>query len=108
MAHLLDDAILIPGTGIRFGLDAILGLVPVVGDTLSAGLGLLPVMAATRCGFGRRLVLRMLANLAIDWLVGLVPVLDVIFDVAFKANIRNLRLLEAAIAVRDGIAPPRE
>jgi hypothetical protein len=108
LAHLLDDTFVIPGTGIRFGLDAILGLVPGVGDALSAGMGLLPVIIAHRFGLGRRLVLRMLANLAVDGLVSLIPVLDLVLDVAFKANIRNLRLLEEALAASDGTEPPPE
>lgn len=100
LADLLDTAFVVPGTNIRFGLDAILGLVPVLGDTLTAGLGLLPVIAASKLGLGKGLAMRMLGNLFVDWLVGLIPVVDIFFDVAFKANIRNLKLLEEALEAR--------
>ena len=93
-ANLLDNAFRIPGTGIRFGLDAIIGLVPGVGD-LSA-----PVFAAVILVTGFKLRLpaivqaRMVVNATIDMLLGLVPFLGDLADIAWKANLRNLALLE--------------
>ncbi|MEZ6233351.1 MAG: DUF4112 domain-containing protein [Phycisphaerales bacterium] len=93
LAAWLDSRFRIPGTRIRFGWDSIIGLVPVVGDTVATGLGALIVADAVRLGVRRRAIAQMGANLAIDWVLGLVPVVDVVADVAFKANKRNARLL---------------
>ena len=102
-ANLLDNAFRIPGTRIRFGLDAIIGLVPGIGD-LSA-----PVFAAVILvtGFKMRLPAvvqaRMVVNAAIDMVLGLVPVLGDLVDIAWKANMRNLALLERH--ARPGVPP---
>ena len=97
LADLLDSRFRIPGTGIRFGLDGLLGLVPGIGDTLT----LLPsawlVWRAWRMGLPRRDIARMAANTGVDYAVGLVPILGDIFDVAFKGNRRNIALLRAAL-----------
>ena len=94
LAWLLDNSIPIPGTGgRRIGLDAIIGFVPVVGDLSSAGIGLFVVWRAARLGLPRVVVARMLANSALDLTVGAIPVLGDGFDMWFKANSRNLRLL---------------
>ncbi|MBL0921608.1 MAG: DUF4112 domain-containing protein [Phycisphaerales bacterium] len=92
LARLLDARFSI--CGVRFGLDPIIGLLPVAGDTVSAALGLLIVADAVRLGARPRVVGAMLANLGLDWLVGLVPGLDIPMDILFKANLRNARLLE--------------
>ena len=84
--------------GVRFGLDAIVGLVPVVGDTLTAIAALYPLLVAERHKLGRAVQARMALNVAIDWGVGLVPAAGDILDVAFKANLKNLKLLEQAAA----------
>lgn len=94
LANLLDARFRISFTNIRFGLDAIIGLIPVAGDTLTLIAGLYPLIEARRRGVRKRVILKMLLNLGIDWLVGLIPIADIVFDIAFKANIRNLRLLE--------------
>jgi hypothetical protein len=93
LATLLDTAIRLPG-GIRVGADAIIGLAPGIGDAITTVLAAYIVAEAWRLGVPKRVVLRMAANVAIDGLVGAVPVLGDIFDVAFKANIRNVALLE--------------
>lgn len=91
----MDDAIAVPGTRIRIGWDAILGaLVPGVGDGISAVSHVTLIWSAFRAGLPRVVFARMLLNVAIDALVGMVPVLGDLFDVAFKANRRNLELLE--------------
>jgi hypothetical protein len=85
---------------IKFGLDSIIGLVPAVGDTISAIIGLYPLHIARKYKLGRVVQTRMAANVFADWLVGLVPVAGDVADVAFKSHLRNLRILEAAAAKR--------
>lgn len=104
LATLLDSQFVIPGTKIRFGLDGLLGLVPGIGDTIALGLSLLIVVEAIRRGVRRRVIARMLFNVGIDWLIGLIPVLGDVFDVAFKANLLNLRLLEAELRNPVGVS----
>ena len=98
LARLLDSAARIPGTGIRFGLDPIIGLVPGLGDVAGAALSGYLVLLAQRLGAPRAVVLRMLANVAVDTVGGTIPLIGDAFDVAFKSNTRNLELLERAIA----------
>jgi hypothetical protein len=94
LAWLLDNSIPVPGTGgRRIGADAIVGLVPVVGDLLSAGVGLFVVWRGSRVGLPKVVVARMLANSAIDLAVGAIPVVGDAFDLWFKANTRNLALM---------------
>ena len=93
LARLLDTAISIPGTKIRFGADAIVGLLPGIGDAVTTGLSAYIVYEAHRLGVPRALLGRMVANVALDGLVGAVPVVGDMFDVMWKANRRNLRLL---------------
>lgn len=94
LGYLLDNAIPVPGTRIRFGLDSIIGLVPGAGDLLGGALSLYIILEAARMGVPRPLLLRMGYNVAVDALVGTVPVLGDLFDVGFKANLRNLALVE--------------
>ena len=98
LAQLLDSAVGIPGTRFRLGADSIIGLLPVGGDAVMAVLGGYIVIEAIRFGVPGSLVLRMLANLAIDFGIGSVPVAGDVFDVFFKANNRNLALLEDWLA----------
>ena len=93
LADLLDSRWRIPGTRIRFGLDGIASIVPVVGDTLTALWSAWMVIEAHRMGAPGGLIMRMVGNVALDWAVGSIPVIGTIFDVAFKANRRNVRLL---------------
>jgi hypothetical protein len=97
LARLLDSAARVPGTGIRFGADAVLGLVPGLGDVAGAALAGYLVLLAQRLGAPRAVVLRMLGNVAVDTLGGTVPLIGDLFDVAYKSNLRNLALLERAI-----------
>ncbi len=90
---LLDEAFPIPGTRIRFGLDAIVGLVPGIGDVLAGLASLLIPLAAWSRGLPYVTLMRMAANLGIGVLVGSIPILGDAFDVAWKANRRNYRLL---------------
>src|SRR3954469_4454007 len=93
LAALLDTAFLIPGTGIRFGLDALIGLLPGIGDAITTAMALYIVSEARALGAPRLLVARMIANVAIDGMVGAVPLVGDAFDVAFRANRRNIALL---------------
>ena len=90
---MLDSRYRIPGTRLRFGIDAILGLVPGVGDTLAALPALYLIWRAHQIGVPRGLLLRMIANVGIDTVLGSVPIAGSIFDVFFKANRRNVALL---------------
>lgn len=94
LARALDSAIRIPGTGIRLGLDSIVGLVPGAGDLVSSLLSGYIVLAAARMGVPPAVVARMILNLGVDTLVGSVPLLGDLFDVGFKANVRNAALLD--------------
>ncbi|MDN5848035.1 MAG: DUF4112 domain-containing protein [Nitrococcus sp.] len=100
MARLLDSRFQIPGTRWRFGLDAVIGLVPGVGDTVSAALSLWIIAEARRLGVPSGILRKMLLNLGVDAVAGSVPILGDAFDAGFKANLRNLALLEQALFKR--------
>lgn len=91
---LFDEAFRIPGTGIRFGVDALLGLVPGAGDLAGALVAGYGILLARRIGVPGTVQLRMLGNVAIDLFGGSVPVIGDLFDVAFKAHTRNRLLLD--------------
>jgi hypothetical protein len=93
LATLLDTAFILPGTNVRFGLDALIGLVPGIGDAITPAMSLYIVHEARQLGAPRHLLFRMLANVALDGIVGAVPVAGDAFDVMWRANRRNMRLL---------------
>ncbi len=93
-AYWLDAGIRIPGTNLRFGLDPILGLIPGAGDAVGALLAAWILVEAIRWGASRATLGRMAANIALDALVGAVPLLGDVFDVVWKANLKNVALLE--------------
>jgi hypothetical protein len=99
LAQLLDNAIPIPGTSWRFGFDAIIGVIPVVGDLIGGVLSGYIILEAARAEVPTLTLARMLANVGIDTLVGSIPALGDLFDAAWKANIKNVALLERHIAV---------
>ena len=94
LSHLMDAAVEIPILRTRVGLDAVLGLVPVAGDLLSAGIGLFLVAQARELGASRWLQARMIGNLLADAALGAVPLAGDIADVYFRAHLRNLKLLQ--------------
>lgn len=98
LARAMDSAIRIPGTGIRLGLDSIVGLVPGAGDLVASVMSGYIVLASARMGVPAPVVARMILNLGVDTLVGSVPLLGDLFDVGFKANIRNAALLDRHLA----------
>lgn len=95
LARVLDEAIRIPGTNIRIGLDALLGLLPGGGDVAGGLFSGLIILQAARSGAPTPVLGRMLANVAIDVVLGAIPLIGDIFDVAWRANSRNVRLLES-------------
>jgi hypothetical protein len=95
LSSLLDSAVTIPGTNVKIGLDPILGLLlPELGDTLTAAVSLTLLGVAFRERVPKLVLARMLVNIALDALLGAVPVLGDLFDFAFRANDRNLALIE--------------
>lgn len=94
---LLDAAIPIPGTNLRIGLDSLIGLIPGLGDALMAAASSYIIFESARLGASNRTLLKMLWNAGVDALIGAIPVLGDLFDIAWKANVRNLELLEREI-----------
>jgi hypothetical protein len=93
LAKLMDGAFVIPGTTIRFGLDGIVGLIPVAGDMLAGLMSTYLIWEAKQLGAPRWLIARMLANAFLDTAIGAVPVVGDAFDVLFRANMKNMALL---------------
>jgi hypothetical protein len=91
-AALLDSRFRVPYTRVRFGWDAIIGLLPVVGDLATAAVSLHLVRCAHTLGADGRLASRMVLNILVDTALGFIPILGTIFDVFFRANERNLQL----------------
>lgn len=102
LARWLDGLVEVPVLRTRVGLDAIIGLVPGIGDLASAGLSAIAIEEALRLRAPKRVVARMLGNIAVDFTVGLVPLAGDIFDIYWKANRRNLKLLEDWLARQPG------
>jgi hypothetical protein len=94
LARALDSAVGVPGTGLRVGLDPIIGLIPGFGDFASAAMSGYIVLSAIQLGAPRTVVMRMVGNVALDTLVGTVPLLGDLFDAGWKSNNRNVALLE--------------
>lgn len=97
LAVLLDTAVMLPG-GIRVGADAIIGLAPGIGDAVTTAISAYFVYEARRLGLPKHKLARMIGNLAVDGLIGAIPVFGDFFDVAFKANMRNLAIIEEHFA----------
>jgi hypothetical protein len=93
LSHYLDGLFRIPGTGWRFGLDSIIGLIPNAGDTLTAVVSFYILVAGVRYGVPKITLLRMALNIAIDYLVGNIPVIGDAFDFFWRSNKRNMDLL---------------
>lgn len=104
-AVLLDSRFRVPGTSIRFGLDALVGLIPGIGDISTPAFAALLLLQAVRMRLPLVVQGRMVLNAGIDMLVGLVPILGDLADIGWKANLRNLALLERH--ARPGVQPRR-
>jgi uncharacterized protein DUF4112 len=101
LAWLLDGTFRIPGTRFRFGLDPIIGLVPAAGDLVSGAVGVYLIARAVQFRLPLIVVARMVVNTALDFVVGVVPVLGDLFDFAYRSNARNMRLFEEYITEPD-------
>jgi uncharacterized membrane protein len=94
MEAMLERAFVVPGTSYRVGLDAIVGLVPVVGDLVTTAMGAWIVWEARNLGMPKFQLARMAANVGVDTLIGAVPLVGDLFDLAFRSNSRNVRILK--------------
>ncbi len=104
-AVLLDSAFQVPGTQLRFGLDPIVGLLPGMGDIITAFFSVMILLHSVRLKVPKVVIARMLLHTGLDLLIGAVPLLGDLFDAGFKANLRNLRLLERHAV--PGVKPTR-
>jgi hypothetical protein len=95
---LLDSALRVPGTSVRFGVDAVSNVIPGIGPLVSKGVSAWLVIEAFRLGVPRAVVLQMLGNIGLDAVIGAVPVVGWVADVFFRANRRNLALLRTHLA----------
>jgi hypothetical protein len=93
LAKLLDVAFVVPGTNIRYGIDGLIGLIPIIGDIITTAIQLWLVREARALGAPWYITARMLGNVALDGVIGIVPLAGDAFDVMFRANIRNVRML---------------
>jgi hypothetical protein len=93
LAHVLDSAITIPGTNRTIGIDPLLGLIPVIGDAIAAALSSYIVWEAKQLGLPSWKLARMIGNVAVDTVVGAVPFVGDLFDLGFKSNKRNVRIV---------------
>ena len=100
LAWLIDGAFGLPGTRFRFGLNSLLGLLPVGGDAVLGAISLYIVYEAAQLGVPRAQLARMCANVAIEVVGGSVPVLGDVFDMALKANLRNMAIIERHLGAR--------
>ncbi len=98
-SRLLDNAIGIPGTKFRVGLDPILGLIPGAGDFLGTALSAYLVIEAARLGLPKETLLKMVSNIVLESAVGTIPIVGDLFDAAWKANTKNFELLEAHLNI---------
>lgn len=102
VARLLDESVPVPGTPFRVGIDPLIGVAPVAGDLVTTALSLYIVVESARLGVSHGTLLRMLANVSLDFVGGSVPVLGTVFDAAWKANKWNVRLFLEEFASADG------
>lgn len=107
VAHLMDDAVTVPGTKIGVGLDAVVGLIPGIGDLLGSALSAIILRDAVRYRVPVPTLARMAWNLVFDALIGLVPFVGDLADVAHRANRKNYRLLERAVVANPNPGPAR-
>jgi hypothetical protein len=94
MEHILEGLVRVPGTNRRLGLDVILDFVPVVGDTVAAGLGAWLVWEARNLGMSKWQMTRMAGNVGVDWALGLIPFIGAVPDFFFRSNTRNLKMIK--------------
>ncbi len=93
LAHMLDNAFVIPGTNIRFGVDSLIGLIPVLGDTISLAISAFIMSYAKQINLPKHKIWHMRFNVFIDWLIGIIPFVGDAFDIGWKANRRNVKIM---------------
>ncbi|MBY0458189.1 MAG: DUF4112 domain-containing protein [Gemmataceae bacterium] len=104
LAKVMDEAVTIPNTNVKVGLDALLGLIPVIGDLGSAAVGMYIVRAAARLNVPTVVLARMMLNLAIDSALGIIPIVGDYLDILYKANAKNARLVVESVENRGATA----
>jgi hypothetical protein len=97
LAELLDSKFTLPGTTIKFGWDSLIGLIPGIGDTITVIPQLYLLFEAMRLKVGAWVIVKMILNILVDWLIGMIPLLGDFFDVVFKSNLRNAKLVVEAL-----------
>lgn len=102
-AHLLDNLVRVPGTNFRFGVDPLLSFFPGAGTAVGAAFGAVVLVDSVRLRTPVPVVARMLANYLIDWVIGIIPILGGFFDMAYRSNAKNLKLLNRTIENRDQV-----
>lgn len=100
LATLLDSAFVIPGTTFRMGIDGVIGLVPVLGDLITTAISSYILYEARRLGVSKLTLARMAGNVAVDGIIGAIPIVGDMFDIAFRANRRNVHILRAHLERR--------
>jgi Domain of unknown function (DUF4112) len=103
LEHVLERAFVVPGTSKRIGLDAVLGLVPVVGDVLSGAIALMILAEGRRLGMPKATLMRMLFNVAVDTGLGAIPLVGDVWDALFASNSKNLKLLKKHLDKHAGV-----
>ena len=98
LAWLLDNSIRVPGFNYRIGIDPLLGLLPGIGEAAGGVLSMYIIAEAVRGGLPRAIILRMALNLALEMVIGTIPLIGDLFDMTWKANLRNMRLVESYTA----------
>ena len=106
LAKLMDNAFVLPGTDIRFGLDGVIGLVPGIGDVVSGIVSSYLIWEARRLGVSKWILGRMMANTLIDTTIGAIALAGDFFDVMFKANVKNMSLLRRHLERRGASRTP--
>ncbi len=103
LAHRMDTLFRIPGTGIRVGLDTLLGLVPGIGDTVTVAPAGYIMYKAHKMGVPKSTLARMGVNVGVDWVLGSIPLIGDLFDMGFKANRRNVKMLREHVEKTDPV-----
>lgn len=97
ISKVMDTAFVVPGTNFKFGVDAVIGLVPVVGDVVGGAIGTYIIFVAAKMGVPKPVLTRMLMNVGADAVAGSVPLVGDVLDAAWRANLKNVQLLEHAL-----------
>ena len=100
LSERLDNSIKIPGTNQKIGIDAIIGLIPILGDFIGAIFSTYILYSGIKMGVSSKIVKKMAANIAIEFVIGSIPIIGDIFDALWKANKRNVELIEEALKIK--------